>query len=210
MDWKSSIVWFDDGIWDFWWGDNWESLHNSVGIFFSDLWNQKSTHTWSCSTTKWVSDLETLKTIASFSFFSSNIEYGVNKFCTLGIVTLGPVVTSTGLTEDEVVRSEELTERTSSNRVHCSWFEIHKDSSGDITTTSCFIIVDIDSFKLKIWITVVRTGRINTMFIRNNLPELSSDLVTALTSLYVDNLSHACFEFEISYVNVIKMNYLIW
>jgi hypothetical protein len=63
---------------------------------------------------------------------------------------------------------------------------------------------------LKIWITVIRTGRINTMFIRNNLPELSSDLVTALTSLYVDNLSHACFEFEISYINVIKMNYLIW
>ena len=209
MDWKCSIIWFNDCIWDFWWRDNWESLHDSVRIFFSDLWNEEGTHTWSCSTTEWVSNLESLKAIASFSFFSSNIEYGVNKFCTLSVVTLGPVVTSTSLTEDKVVRSEELTKRTSSNRVHCSWFEIHKDSSGDITTTSCFIIVDIDSFELKIWITVVRTGRINTMFIRNNFPELSTNLVTALTSLYVDNLSHDCFEFEISYVNVIKMNYLI-
>ena len=55
---------------------------------------------------------------------------------------------------------------------------------------------------------MVRTSWINTMFIRNNLPELSTDLVTALTSLYVDNLSHVCFKFEISYVIEIKLNKL--
>jgi hypothetical protein len=66
----------------------------------------------------------------------------------------------------------------------------------------------VDTFQLQVGITVVGTGRVNTMFIRNNFPELSTNLVTALTSLNVDNLSHDCFEFEISYVIEIKLNKL--
>ena len=54
------------------------------------------------------------------------------------------------LTEDEVVWSEELTEWSSSNGVHCSWFKIHKNSSWDVSSTGCFIEVDVDSFELKI------------------------------------------------------------
>ena len=48
---------------------------------------------------------------------------------------------------------------------------------------------------------MVRTCGVNTMLIRDNLPELSSDLVTALTTLYVNNLSHPFFKINISYVN---------
>lgn len=137
-------------------------------------------------------NLETLEAIASFSFFSGNVEDGVNKLSTLSVVTLGPVVSSSGLTEDEVVRSEELTEGSSSNRVHCSRLEIHKDSSGNESSSSGFIVVNVDSLELKVRVSVVGTGWVDSVLIRNNLPELGSDLVTALTSLDVYNLSHGC------------------
>ena len=135
-------------------------------------------------------DLESLEAITSFSFLSCNIENGVNEFSTFGVVTLGPVVSGSGLTEDEVVRSEELTEWSSSNRVHCSGFKIHKDGTGDISSTSGFVVIDVDSFKLKIRVSVIGTSWVDSVFIRDDLPELGTDLVTALTSLNMDYLSH--------------------
>ena len=74
MDGKSSVVGFNDCVWDLWWRDNWEGLHDSVGIFFSDFRNEEGTHTWTCSTSQWVGDLETLEAVASFGLFSGNIE----------------------------------------------------------------------------------------------------------------------------------------
>ena len=41
MDWKSGVVWLNDGIWDFWWWKDWEGFHDYVWIFFSDLWDQE-------------------------------------------------------------------------------------------------------------------------------------------------------------------------
>lgn len=40
--------------------------------------------------------------------------------------------------------------------------------------TQCFIIVNIDSFKLKVRVSGVSTSRINTMFIRDDFPKLES------------------------------------
>jgi len=137
-----------------------------------------------------VGDLESLEAVASFSFFSGNVEDGVNEFSSLSVVTLGPVVSGSGLTEDEVIRSEELTEGSSSDGVHGSWLKIHKDSSGDVSSTGGLIVVNVDSLELEIGVTVVRAGRVNAMLIGDDLPELSTDLVTALSSLYVNNFSH--------------------
>jgi len=105
-------------------------------------------------------------------------------------MTLGPVVTGTGLSEDEVVWSEELTEWSSSDGVHGSWFEIHEDGSWDVSSTSGLVVVDVDSLELEIRVTVVGTGGVNTVFVGDDFPELSSDLVTALTGLDVDDFSH--------------------
>ena len=107
-------------------------------------------------------------------------------------MTLGPIVTSTSLTEDEVVGSEELTERSSTNRVHGSWLKIHEDSTGDISTTSGLVVIDVDSLELEIRVSVISTSGVNTVFVRDNLPELGSDLVTALTTLDVHDLTHCC------------------
>ena len=57
-------------------------------------------------------DLETLEAIATFGFFSDDIEDGVDELSSLGVMTLGPVVTGTSLSEYEVVGSEKLTEWT--------------------------------------------------------------------------------------------------
>ena len=131
-------------------------------------------------------DLETLEAVTAFSFLTDNIEDGVDELSTFGVVTLGPVVTSTGLTENEVVRSEELTERSSSDGVQGSGLEIHEDCSWDVSTTSGFVVVDVDSLKLEIGVTVVGTGGVNTVLIGDNFPEFGTDLVTTLTSLDVN------------------------
>jgi len=78
MYWKSSIIWFNNGIGDFWGWEYGESFHNSIWIFFSDFRDKEGSHSWSGTTTEWVGNLETLKAIATFSFFSNNIKYRIN------------------------------------------------------------------------------------------------------------------------------------
>ena len=135
-------------------------------------------------------DLETLEAIATFGFLSDDIEDGVDELGTFGVMTLGPVVTGTGLSEDEGVRSEKLTEWASSDGVHGSWFEIHEDGSWDVSTTGSFVEVDVDSLQLKIRVSVVSTSWVDSVFVGDDLPEFGADLVTALTTLNVNNFSH--------------------
>ena len=135
-------------------------------------------------------DLETLEAIATFGFLSDDIEDGVDELGTFGVMTLGPVVTGTSLSEDEVVWSEELTEWSSSDGVHGSWFEIHEDCSWDVSTSGSFVIVDVDSLELEIRVTVIGTGWVNSVFVGDDLPEFGTDLVTALSSLDMNDFSH--------------------
>jgi len=190
MDRKSGVVGLDDGVGDLGGGEDGEGFHDPVGVFFSDLGDEQGTHTRTSTTTEGVGDLEALKAIAALSLFSNDIEDRIDEFGALSVMTFGPVVTSTSLAEDEVVGPEELTEGTSTDGVHGTRFEVHKDGSGDETATSSFVIVDVDPLKLEVGVTVVSTSWVDTVFIGDDLPELSTDLVTALTSLDVDEFSH--------------------
>jgi hypothetical protein len=105
-------------------------------------------------------------------------------------VTFGPIVAGTSLPKYEVIRPEELAKWSRSNRVHGSGFEVHQNSSRNIPPTRRLVEVNINSFKLEIRISVVGTRRINTMFIRNHLPKLSTYLIATLTALNMDNFSH--------------------
>jgi len=190
MDREGSVIWLNDGIRDLWgWHDR-ESGHDSVWVLFSNLGDEEGSHTGSGTTTEGVGDLETLEAIATFGFLSDDIEDGVDKFGTLGVMTLGPVVTGTSLSEDEVVWSEELTEWSSSDGVHGTWLKIHKDSSWDVSTSSGLVIVDVDSLELEIGVTMIGTGWVNSVLVGDDLPEFGTDLVTALTSLDVNDFSH--------------------
>jgi hypothetical protein len=146
-------------------------------------------------------DLKTLKTITAFCFFSDNVKYWISKLSSFCVMSFGPVITCTWLTKDEIIGSKKLTERTGTNWVHSPWFKVHQDCSWDISASCCLIEVNIYSFKLEIRVSMISTGRINTMFIRNDFPELGTNLVTTLTCLYVNNLSH----FWLSYKVLIKI-----
>ena len=105
-------------------------------------------------------------------------------------MTLGPVVTGTGLTENEVVGAEKLAEGTSTDGVHSSGLEIHKDGAGNVTATGGFVVINVDTFELEVGVTVVGTGGVNTVLVGDDFPELGTDLVTALASLDVNDFSH--------------------
>ena len=145
MDGEGGVIWLDDGIRDLWGRHDGESGHDSIWVLFSDLGDEEGSHTGSGTTTEGVGDLETLEAIASFGFLSDDIKDGVDKLGSLGVMSLGPVVTGTGLSEDEVIWSEELSEWSGSDGVHGSWLKIHKDGSWDVSSTGGFVIVDVDS-----------------------------------------------------------------
>ena len=135
-------------------------------------------------------NLESLEAIASFSFFSDDVEDRVDQFSSFGVMSLGPVVSGSGLSENEVIGSEELTERSGSNGVHGSGFQIHQDGSGDVSSSGSFVVINVDSFQLQVRVSVVGSGGVNSVLVRDDFPKFGSDLVSALSSLHVNNFSH--------------------
>lgn len=88
--------------------------------------------------------------------------------------SFSPVVTGTALAKDEVVRSEKRAKRSRAKRVHSTRLEIDQDGTGDILIRRDFVIVDTNSFKLKIVVPVIDTISADTVFIRHGLPELGT------------------------------------
>lgn len=132
MDGEGGVVGLNNGVGNLGrWHDG-EGGHHTVGELLADLGDQKGTHTGTGTTTKGVGDLETLEAVAAFGLTTDNVEDLVNELSTLSVMTLGPVVASTGLAEDEVVGAEELAEWTSTDSVHGAGLEIDEDSAGNI------------------------------------------------------------------------------
>jgi len=121
MDREGSVVWLNDSVRDLRAWEHGEGFHDSVWVFLTDLRDEEGSHTRASSTTKRVADLEALETITSLSFLTDNIEDGVDEFSTFGVMSLGPIVTGTSLSEDEVVWTEELTEWSSTDGIHSAW-----------------------------------------------------------------------------------------
>jgi hypothetical protein len=105
-------------------------------------------------------------------------------------VALGPVVTGSGLAEHKVVWAEKLTEWSSTDRVHGTWLKVHKDGTWYVATAGGLVVVDVDALQLKVGVTMVGTGWVYTVLVGDDLPELGTDLVTALTALDVDKFTH--------------------
>ena len=74
--------------------------------------------------------------------------------------------------------------------VHRAGLEVHKDRAGNVAAASGLVEVDVDALELEIGVALVRAGRIDAMFVRNDFPELGTDLVTALTSLDANDFTH--------------------
>merc|ERR1712195_74702 len=191
MDGEGGVVGLNDGIGDLGGRHDGEGAHNSVGVLLTDLGDKEGSHSGSGTSTKRVGDLESLEAIASLSFLADNIEDGIDELGSFGVMSLGPVVTGTGLSEDEVVGAEKLSERSSTDGIHGAGLEIHEDGAGDVTATGSLVVIDVDPLELEVGVSMVRTGRVNSMFVRDDFPELGTDLVTALASLDVDDFTHS-------------------
>ncbi len=190
VDREGGVVWLHDGIRHLGGGNDGVGGHDTIGVLLTDLGDEEGSHTGSSSTTHGVGKLESLKAVAGLGLLSHDIKNRVDELGTLSVVTLGPVVTGSGLTEDEVVGAEELSEGTSTDRVHGSGLQIHEDSTGNISATSGFVKVHVDSLELQVGVAVVGAGGVDAVLVGDNLPELGTDLVTALASLDVDDFSH--------------------
>jgi hypothetical protein len=141
-----------------------------------------------------VAQLEALELVALLSLLADDIEHLVNELSALGVVALGPVVAGAVLTEDEVIGFEELAVLAAFDVVDDSGLEVHQDGTRDILPASSLIEVDVDLVELEIRIAAVSTGAIDAVLLGDDLPELGTDLVTALSNLDVHNLTHSAFD----------------
>merc|ERR1719181_2031516 len=187
---RSGVVRLNHGVRHLGGREHGEGEHNPVGVFLTDLRDKQSAHTGTGATAHGVSDLKTLEAVAGFRFLADDVQHGVDQLSALGVVALGPVVAGTGLSENEVIRTEKLTERSRADRVHGTGLKVHQNSAWHVTTTSGFVVVHVDALELKIRVAFVGSGRVNAVLIGDNLPELSADLVAALASLDVNEFAH--------------------
>ena len=131
-----------------------------------------------------------MEAITVLGLFANHIEDRVNELGALGVVSFGPVVAGAGLTEDEVIWPEDLAVRTGPDAVHGSRFEVHEDGPRDEPATAGLVVVHIDPLHLQIRVALVPPGRVDAVLGADYLPELGPDLVAALASLNVQNLTH--------------------
>jgi len=192
MDREGGIVGLDDGIRDLGGGDNGEGAHHAVGVLLADLRDEKGSHSGSSASSEGVGDLESLETVTRLSLLADNVKDGVNELSTLSVVSLGPVVSGSSLAEDKVIRAEELAVGSSADRVHGTGLKIHEDSTGNIASSGSLVEVDVDALKLEVRVASISSSGVNAVLVRDNLPELGSDLVAALASLHMDDFTHGC------------------
>ena len=131
-----------------------------------------------------------MKTVTILSLLSNDIENRVDELSTLGVVTFGPVVAGAGLAEDEVVWPEDLAVWSRPDAVHGPRFKVHEDGPRDEPATAGLVVVHIDPLQLQIRVALVPPGRVDAVLGADHLPELGPDLVAALASLDVQNLTH--------------------
>lgn len=133
---EGGVVGLDNGVGDLGGGNDGEGGHHAVGELLTDLGDEECTHTGTGTTTQGVGDLETLEAVASLGLTADDIDDLVNELGTLSVVTLGPVVTGTGLTEDEVIGAEELAEGTGADSVHGAGLQIDQNGTGNVLVTA--------------------------------------------------------------------------
>ena len=94
---EGGVVRLNDGVRHLGGWDDGIGAHNTVGEFFADLGDQEGSHTGSSASSEGVGELESLKAVASFCFLADDVQDGVHEFGSFGVVTLGPVVSGSGL-----------------------------------------------------------------------------------------------------------------
>ena len=87
-------------------------------------------------------------------------------------MSLGPVVAGSRLSEHKVVGSEDLAIGPGPHAVHGAGLQVHKDGPGHVLAAAGLVVVDIDPLKLEVRGASIRASGVNSMLIRDDLPEL--------------------------------------
>ena len=165
VDGESGIVRLDNCIGDFGGGKNGKSLHNPVGVFLTDFCDEEGSHTGTGSSSEGVANLEALETVTAFCFFADDVEDRVDELGAFGVMAFGPVVSGSGLAEDEVVGAEELAERPGAHGVHCPRLQVHEDGARDVAPARRLVVVDVDPLQLEVRLPLVHTRRVDPVLV---------------------------------------------
>lgn len=90
------------------------------------------------------------------------------------LTSFGPVVSSTALAENKVVGAEKATEGSRADRVHSTGLEIDEDGTGNVFVGTDLVIVHRNTLELKVVVALVETVTLDTVLVRNNLPEFGT------------------------------------
>ncbi len=85
---------------------------------------------------------------------------------------LCPVVACARLSEDKVVRPEDLAIGSGSYGIHGAWLEVDEHGPGHVLAAGRLIVVDVNAFQLQVGVARVSAGRVDAMLVRDDLPEL--------------------------------------
>ncbi len=140
----------------------------------------------------------TLQAVAALRLLPHDIQDRVDELGTFGVVTFGPVVSSSGLSEHEVIGSEDLPIWTRAHTVHSAGLQVHEHRTGHISPTTGLVVIHIDALQLQIGDSLISSSGVDSVLLTYHLPELGTDLVAALSSLDVKNLTHVCDHERIS------------
>lgn len=134
--------------------------------------------------------LEALETVSVLCFLADDIHGFVDDLGSLCVVTLRPAVASSVLAENHVVRAEELANWGGSDRVYDARLQVNQDGSWHVAASICLVIVNIDPLQLQVRLSAVLTIWVDAVLVRDDLPELRTYLVSALSGLNVHDFSH--------------------
>lgn len=128
---------------------------------------------------------ETLKSGTLVGEFSDSVEAEIDDFFSNGVMSSGEVVGSIFFSGDQLFWVEELSVSSSSNFINDGWFQIQKNGSWDVFSSSSFreesvesIITSSDGFirwHLTVWL--------DSVFKTEQFPTGVTDLDTSLSNV---------------------------
>ena len=108
---------------------------------------------------------------------------------TLCVMSLCPVISGPALSENKIVRPENLTKRTRSDAVHGSRLQVDEDCAGDVFAARGLIVVNIDALQLEVGVAVVGAGGVDSVLVGDNFPELERKKENIYISSYNQTIS---------------------
>merc|ERR1719223_2657277 len=170
VDGESSIVWLDDCVRYLGGRNDGVGAHNAIGVIFADLGYEKGSHTGSGTSSHGVGNLESLKHVTSLGFLADDVHDAIDELSSLGVVTLGPVISSSALSVYKVIGAEDLSVLSAADGVHGTWLKIGEDGTGNITSSHSFVEVHIDALELGGVVSNISSIGGNSVFLRHGLP----------------------------------------